>query len=1012
MCFSVALLINSKAPAQWSMPDQPEYKWLRLANEQYHQGHYATAIQSANKYLKGYRDNVSGHPHTADELAKYYIILSNLYLDNQSITDTAQQFINATANPVYKQRTAYALAQFYFRRNELANAIPYYELAGFENLSNQEIVNARFELAYSYFNNRQFDKAATLFGSIRELQGKYNTAGNYYYGLLAYNQGNYKDALRSFDKIKDEKEYRNIVPYYIAEIHYFSGNKKQALSDAQSLIKRSDKLYYHNELHLLAAQVLFEEQRYGEALPYFEEYYNNVSQIRKEDIYEMGYSYYRVNEWTHAIDKFKMLSSIQDTLGQTAMYLLGDCYLKLGDKKSARNAFSLCADMLFNPGQREASLYLSSKLSYDMGYQDDALNRIRTLLRDYPRTAYRDEARTILSDILIKTNNYNEAFSILQSVGSKDRLYWKVHQKVTYGYAMQQMQNDKLQMADSLLDLSLSHSEDNTYETAANFWKGEIAYRMQRYTDAITYTQRFISKAASDKVELKRLSPNATLQHAYLNMGYAALEQKDYATAQSYFSKAQQSSGSSEGLMQNAMLREADAVYMQKDYSRALSLYDKVITAGGSSTDYARFQKAMILGITSRNSEKLSILQSLMNETSSAYADDARYELAQVYIQNDQYQQAINTLEPLTRTSQKNTLAAKAYNSMAFAYMQLKQSDKAIAAYREVIQRYPSSEERQAALEAVKSYYLENNQPGVYAQLLKENNLAAAGDPAIDSAYYAAAETQFAAGRYDKAKQAMQEYLQQYPSGLFTTKANYYKAESHYQLGEYKDALTGYRAVLTQPWSDYTENSARKAASIAFNNKDYQTAANYYEMLRVSAMDQQTLHQAYYGLMESNYRLGNKELAVLYGDTLTSMPSVNESMVQDAQLYKARSLQQSGKLDEAMTLYQQLLSSRKSALATEAQYQVAAIYLAQDKLKEAEAAANKTIRIAGSNDYWIVKSYILLADVLTKQKDYFNAKATLQSIVKNAKDAGLKEEAAAKLQQVTELEKKESKLSD
>jgi hypothetical protein len=86
--------------------------------------------------------------------------------------------------------------------------------------------------------------------------------------------------------------------------------------------------------------------------------------------------------------------------------------------------------------------------------------------------------------------------------------------------------------------------------------------------------------------------------------------------------------------------------------------------------------------------------------------------------------------------------------------------------------------------------------------------------------------------------------------------------------------------------------------------------------------------------------------------------------------------------------------------------------LQQNKLPEAEAAANNTIKLSAGNDYWIVKSYILLADILAQQKDYFNAKATLQSIVKNTKIAELKKEAADKLEQVKTLEKQKSKLSE
>lgn len=1013
-CLSVALLMGSKAPAQWHMPDQPEYKWLRIATEQYQQGHYATAVQSAKKYLYGYQDNTVKPPQAALEQARYYITLANLKLNTPGIADSAKSFIATTGNPVYKQRTAHALAQHFFQRNELSDAIPYYEVAGISNLSNEEIIDAKFELAYAYFNNKQFDKAQTMFASIKELAGTYNKAGNYYYGLLAYNQGEYQDALRSFEKIQDEREYRNIVPYYIAEIHYFTGDKKQALADAQKLIKRpeKEKMYYDKELHLLAAQVLFEDRRYGEALPYFEHYYDQADQIRKEDLYEMGYSYYRVNEWQNAIEKFKPLSASQDTLGQTAMYLLGDCYLKVGNKKSARNAFRFCADMPFNQSQREASLILAARLSYELGFNDEALAHIRTLQKDYPASAYKDESNTLLSDILIKSNNYSEAYNLLQGVANKDKRYWDVYQKVTYGYGLQHMEQGKLAMADSLLSLSMQRSGDETYEAAAHFWKGEIAYQSLRYADALQHAQEFVNKAPDYKRKLAWLSPAATIQHAYMTMGYASLEMKEYPSAQTYFLRAQQSPEASLTITQNAILREADAVFMMKGFSEALGLYDKVIVAGSAEADYARFQKATILGMLGRNAEKTALLQTLADKNGSAYADDARYEMAVMQIETNQYQKAISTLQPILSGDSRSSLAPKAWLHTAFAYGQLKKEDDAIDAYRQVVIRYPSSEERQAALDALKSIYIERNEPGAYAKLVKDNNLLAAGDPAIDSAYYAAAENQFAAGKYVAAKMAFHEYMQQYPIGLFTTKANYYKAESHYQLKEYGEALTHFKAVLDRPWSDYTENSARRASYIAYAIKDYKSAAEYYQTLRNTAMDQESLQQAYYGMMQSHYNLGQKEIAGRYADTLLTIPGVNEGMQQEAQLYKARGLQEAGKQDEALQVYNQLAAARKSSLAAEARYQIASIYLAQNKLKEAEEAASNSIRLSGGNDYWVVKSYILLSEVLVKQNDYFNAKATLQSIVQNAKIPTLKDEAAKKLEEVKALEKKQSKLSD
>jgi hypothetical protein len=58
----------------------------------------------------------------------------------------------------------------------------------------------------------------------------------------------------------------------------------------------------------------------------------------------------------------------------------------------------------------------------------------------------------------------------------------------------------------------------------------------------------------------------------------------------------------------------------------------------------------------------------------------------------------------------------------------------------------------------------------------------------------------------------------------------------------------------------------------------------------------------------------------------------------------------------------------------------------------------------------VTRSYILLGDIYFKQKDFFNAKATYQSVADNAINQDLKTEAQKKLQIVIEEEKKNSKI--
>ena len=81
-------------------------------------------------------------------------------------------------------------------------------------------------------------------------------------------------------------------------------------------------------------------------------------------------------------------------------------------------------------------------------------------------------------------------------------------------------------------------------------------------------------------------------------------------------------------------------------------------------------------------------------------------------------------------------------------------------------------------------------------------------------------------------------------------------------------------------------------------------------------------------------------------------------------------------------------------------------------LNLAEKYAMLVIKETGSYDEWVTKSYILLGDVFMKQKDYFNAKATFESVSKNAAIETLRAEASNKLQQAIAEEKKSSKIGN
>lgn len=1001
---SLAISSSNASLSQTHTPFLSHRQWLNNADQQYFHQLYPATSFSANRHLEGHSAfYLSNDAAVEKDKAEFLRNVANLK-SGRGIED------NFSVNPVYNERISFAKAQYFFQKKDWAQAVAAYEKAGIENLSNKEIADSKFELAYAYFNNKQFNESEALLATIKDIDGEYATSANYYFGLLAYNKGNYKEALKSFEKIELKPEYQNLVPYYIAEILYFDGQRTAALQKAKTELSKNEKSYYDNEFHLLAAQCLFEEGKYKEAIPYFEYYYANVDKIRKQDVYKMAFSYYRTNDWAKAIEPFQQLSTVQDSLGQTAMYYLGDCYLHTNDKTGAKNAFSICSQMPFNQKLIEHSLLLSGKLSFELGYSAEGSGQLAKLLQEFPQSEHKSEATNIISEQLLQTQNYSEAYQLLTNIDNPSK---ELLQKSAYGFALQNLQQHKWLEAENLLKESLVNSENSAYEAAAYFWLAEINYHNKNFAETISNGKTFLQKNNSG---VKQVSPNATHQSALMTLGYASLQSNDFGQSRSYFSQAQNANSgntNSSKLSAEAVLREADAAFLQKDFGKASELYSRTIAQNGVDADYARFQKSTLLGLQGKSGEQAELLMQIIAQKNpeSKYKYEAHYALGDILLEANKFEDAISNFQKINENTAKQ-LAAKALMKIAFSYQEAGNEDKAIETYKNVVLQYPNGEQKNAALDALKDLYVSTNQPNSYVQLLKDNNLSPTDNASLDSLFYASAETQFAAGKYPKATEAMGNYLKQYPQGIFRTKANFYKAESHYQLKEYDAALVGYDAVLNEAWSDFTEPAALKAAALAYAQNNFVAAQKYYGLLRNNAVGKDNLKTAYKGLLMTSKNLNQLESGNNFADTLLSISDIDEINKNEALLMKGNFALKSSKYEEANSYFDQLISSKNVEIAAEAIYKKAEILVLENKIEEAETVTNKAIQQTTGSNYWNSKAYLLMADIFVAQKDYFNAKATLQSIVKNVKNETLKKEASAKLEQVKDLEKSKSKLSE
>jgi TolA-binding protein len=981
----------------------PEEKF-KEAKEYYQKEQYSLAYPLLKELQQSVHETDKINNTTMVQEINYYTIACALKQNEGRAEELARNYIDLEKNNARVQQLNFHLGEYYYRQQKFADAVLLYEQANIANLSNREIADMQFHQGYSYFTLQRFAQAKPLFNSIRQIKDDPNYIdANYYYGFLAFRDKNYNEALESFRIVENEKNYETIVPYYIAQIYYIQGKKEEAIAYAGQKLKKGGG-YYDVEMNQLLGHAHFERGEFENALPYLEAYVNKAKKVRREDLYELSYCYYQAKQYPKAIEGFKQLSGKEDTLSQHAMYMLGDAYLKTGQKANARNAFLFCASNTSRPELKEVSKYNYAKLSYELGYQDESLSSLQSFLDEYPNSTYNKEAKELLVSVLANTNNYADALNLLQTLDKPSDNAKKIYPRILFGRATEFINDGRLAEADALLDKALKDPNNAAVLPYINFWKGEIAYRNDKLDDAIRYYNAYVSAGSPASGEA-----NAT--NAKYNLGYSYLRKENYPAALSFFEPVgKNASLSSDAITQDAYIRTADCYFMKRDFIKANAMYGSVIKFSWPAEDYATFQQSIIAGVKNPN-EEINLLNTMNRKfPTSSLVTDANMEIAKTYMSQERFKDAIPYLNNIIKEQGNNSQKPPAYLRLGICYYNLNNTGEALNQYKTLINQYPNSDEAASALEDVKTISVETGKPNEYVDFMKQ-----AGKPLSvsteDSLTFSAAEIQYENGNTTAALNAFNNYLQKFPDGVYTVDANFYRGEIYNSKSDWNNALTGYEAVAAEAPNKYAEKAVLGAARINFFElKNYAKAETYYAQLKQITSTQENKLEAMRGLLRSQYQQQKWTDAMNNAKDLLNQKGSSSDDKALANMAIAKSYQVGGQYDLAIANYKTVVTINKSALAAEARYEIANSWFSVDHLSEAEKAAFETINKSGSYDYWVTKSYILLGDIYLKQKDYFNAKATFQSIVDHSINMELKTEAQTKLSKVIDEESKSSKV--
>ncbi|EPE9900407.1 tetratricopeptide repeat protein [Flavobacterium psychrophilum] len=905
----------------------------------------------------------------------YYSANCAIRLNQNNADEKMQSFVKNYPTST-KQNLAYTeVATYYFEQGKYPQALEWFDKVDESSLTEDELDKYNFYKGYSFFNSSKKKEATQYFNKVVNSQ-EYGSQAKYYLGFLAYEGDDYKEATKYFDQVSGEEKYKEKLSYFQADMNFKLGKFDKAIQLGQAAMNNSND-FEKSELNKIIGESYFNLKEYNQAIPFLKEYKGKKGKWNNTDYYQLGYAFYKQNDFENAINQFNKIIDGKDFVAQNAYYHLGESYLKTDKKPQALNAFKNASEMTFDIKIQEDAALNYARLSYDIGnsYQSvpDVLNGFMT---KYPSNPNKPEIENLLINSYITSKNYKEALNLLEKNKSFENK--TAYQKVAFYRGLELFTDGSYKEALAIFKKSIAEQKDPKFSARGTFWKAETEYILNDFTNALLSFKQFLGyPEAKETVEFANVN---------YNMAYSHFKLKEYEQAGNFFQKYIEVSKDDKTRLTDAYLRLADSKFVTTRYAAALEAYDKTIILKTFDADYAAFQKAICYGFMGKNDKKIAgFNQFLKTYPNSQYRDDALFELANTYTTENETASSIKTYDQLIAENSNGSYVSKALLRQGLIYYNADKDEQALTKFKKVVANFPKSEEALEAVKTARLIYVDNGKVDEYATWVKSLDFVNISDSDLDNDSWEAAEKQYLQGNNKQAITNLSSYIKTFPNGIRILKANFYLAESYFKE-ESANSIPYYEYTISKARNEYTEQSLSRLCQIFLRNTNYTKAIPVLLRLESEADFPQNKTYAQANLMKSYYTEKDYANSVIYAEKVLENPKTEDKIKSDAQIIVARSAIKVGNEAKAKVAYAKLQKIAKGELAAEALFYEAYFKNAASQFEESNKVVQKLAKDYSGYKYFGAKGLVVMAKNFYGLKDSFQATYILESVIKNFTD--------------------------
>jgi len=479
------------------------------------------------------------------------------------------------------------------------------------------------------------------------------------------------------------------------------------------------------------------------------------------------------------------------------LFQLSSAYIDIGQYNKAAATLNLLLKRYGKYGDKiarvDSAIIAQARIMTAKGKYDEAIQHIKTFLKNKPRSAAKDSAYYQLASSYIAKGDYADASKLLTPVAANEKS--SMHDGAIYLLANIAAKQKNYKKTEKLMSLLVKTAKNRDAKNSALFKLGDIYRQNGNLIKAIDQYRRIKSKG--NDLEARKLNAGILFEIAqtYEKLDHPLEAHIGFDGVAKLYADTEMSTEA----WHRAILSDADYGNYgraEKSYFNFLKTHDKKTAVNDVRLYFAQ----RLMEKHDYSNAIYNLKMGLKEFPTGAYAEVSFNMLGIAYLNAKQFTDAEQTLKEFAKKFPDSELVPASYIYLSEAFIEQKYYNRAITTLENLINDFPSSDEADTAAERVQEVHM------IYADYLTATNkFIAAIDQyrkitatnLIENATFLIGDNYMQAGQYENASTAYMNFVDRFPDSELVPQAKFSIGEAQMQAQKYAEAEKTFNSIIS-----------------------------------------------------------------------------------------------------------------------------------------------------------------------------------------------------------------------